>query len=304
VGPALTTQFDLPQVQHAYANLDNFRCVPGRPDSPDRCFVFFSGNGLYFPNTKEEFERRILREDRYEWIGLCPPPSTFRKAIFLRDVRKTWYVDGISARLDSIEKVVELLRVETAGFSEVVCVGNSAGGFAAALFGREIGAHAIYSFSGYFDLSSEVGDPANPGLAAAALDVRKQPWLSLGTRSVAPSAGPILHFAPVGSCIDRRQLRAGRSVPATHSFRLALNTHGQALENAFYPSVLTGGPERILRLSSRNPDKIWRQADFTRALVGRWGRLRLLALAGIRKAARRFTTSRPVEPIPPPGEKQ
>lgn len=45
-----------------------------------RAIVFFSGNGLYYPNTEEEFRNKVLDNNRYEWENLSKSAS--KKMLF------------------------------------------------------------------------------------------------------------------------------------------------------------------------------------------------------------------------------
>ena len=55
-------------IRQAYKAL-NYRIVETSART-NNAIVFFSGNGLYFPNTKEVFENVILNSDRYEWENI------------------------------------------------------------------------------------------------------------------------------------------------------------------------------------------------------------------------------------------
>ena len=52
--------------------------------------------------------------------------------IFVRDMWKQWYINGINQKIDSVEKVIEFLRTETENM-RVTTVGNSSGGYMATL---------------------------------------------------------------------------------------------------------------------------------------------------------------------------
>ena len=53
-----------PEMQEAYG-YNNYKEIFLNPFS-DVCIILFSSNGLYYPNTKEEFRETVLGEDRYE----------------------------------------------------------------------------------------------------------------------------------------------------------------------------------------------------------------------------------------------
>ena len=48
--------------------------------------------------------------------------------MFFRDIHKAWYIRGINERIDSIDKLVELIKLNLPEDSIIITVGNSAGG--------------------------------------------------------------------------------------------------------------------------------------------------------------------------------
>jgi hypothetical protein len=85
------------------------------------------------------------------------PPFEFFKAtgaipvkkLFVRDLRQAWYHRGIPGHGDGIEQVAAALGqiVSAGGTRRLVCAGNSAGGYAALLFGTLLGADAVLCFA-------------------------------------------------------------------------------------------------------------------------------------------------------------
>lgn len=111
--------------------------------------IYFSSNGLYYPNTKKEFEEKIIKNNFYEWER--NKLKRIEKNIFVRDIYKGWYLLGINKKINSPEKLIEFLREETRGY-EIVTVGVSSGGYAAVLYGSLLKADKIFSFNGQFNL--------------------------------------------------------------------------------------------------------------------------------------------------------
>lgn len=116
----------------------------------DLCVVYFSSNEIYYPNTLKSFEYSIIERDRYEWKRNRFPKAG--KHIFIRDIRKQWYIGGINSSLDSPLKLVEFLKKETAGF-KVYTIGSSAGGYAAILFGSMLQVNRVYAFNSQLNLN-------------------------------------------------------------------------------------------------------------------------------------------------------
>lgn len=141
-------QIDDEAVKKCYTCSDNYRIEYQNKES-NYVAIYFSSHGIYFPNEISSFERSILRRNRYEWTK----NSIVRagKHIFVRDIYKQWYLEGINKELNSIESLLEFLKHETKG-KKVITIGSSAGGYAAMLFGVLLNAETIYSFSGQISL--------------------------------------------------------------------------------------------------------------------------------------------------------
>jgi hypothetical protein len=113
------------------------------------CVIYFSSNEIYYPNTLKSFEYSIIERDKYEWKR--NRLSIAGKHIFIRDIRKQWYIGGINSKLDTPLKLAEFLEKETAGY-KVFTIGSSAGGFAAILFGSLLQVDRVYAFNSQLNL--------------------------------------------------------------------------------------------------------------------------------------------------------
>ena len=120
----------------------------------NRCFVFFSGNGIYFPDNSEEFYKTIEIGDRYEWKKISKDIDA-KKIIYLRDIKKIWYQKGINNKINDINKIILLLKKETKKFSEIVLVGSSAGGYLATIISNFLKKAYVINFAGQIDLKLE-----------------------------------------------------------------------------------------------------------------------------------------------------
>ena len=126
----------------------------------NKCYIFFSSNDIFFPNTVEEFTGRIVVKDRYEWTNMASSREIMADAgrmIFVRDLYKQWYITGANASVNSHDKLLERLRELSAGY-RVVTVGSSAGGYMAALAGARLDAEACFDFSGQIMLDGLLHD--------------------------------------------------------------------------------------------------------------------------------------------------
>ncbi len=126
------------------------------------CVIYFSSNDIYYPNTLQSFNYSIIERDKFEWKKNRHP--TAGKHIFIRDIRKQWYIGGVNSKLNSPLKLVEFLKSETTDY-KVYTIGSSAGGFAAILFGSLLKVKRVYAFNAQLNLevtmqnSSALVDP-------------------------------------------------------------------------------------------------------------------------------------------------
>ena len=145
-------QTDSDDVRKVFRNHSNYliEYSQSRHDRERYCALYFSSNSVYFPNTSEAFYNQLVKKDKFEWYRTRIQNA--EKHIFLRDIKKQWYLSGINGELDSIERLLHFLKKETEGY-RIITLGSSAGGFAAVLFGQLLDADRIYSFNGQFGLS-------------------------------------------------------------------------------------------------------------------------------------------------------
>ncbi|WP_434037635.1 hypothetical protein [Formosa sp. 4Alg 33] len=142
------------KVLEAYNTLDNFKIIEG-DESSDTVYVYFTSNGLYFPNTEEAFEE-VLSKDKYEWQHNLVNGA--RKHILVRDVFKQHYLKGINKDINSIDQLILFIK-ESCKDYKIVTLGSSSGGYMSMLVGSILNAYKIYSFNGQFDLWFKLETP-------------------------------------------------------------------------------------------------------------------------------------------------
>lgn len=148
-------------VCNVYNESENIKVFNDLSVSGSLCAVYFSSHNIYFPNIESVFKKKIIQGDYYEWENLRLPNAS--RHIFVRDVKKQWYVEGVNHRLNSIDLLAEEIKILTAGY-EVVCIGSSAGGYAAVLIGNIINAVRVYSFNGQTNLNTLLEFRSNPSI--------------------------------------------------------------------------------------------------------------------------------------------
>jgi hypothetical protein len=84
--------------------------------------------------------------------------SVDAKRAFIRDHRRAWYHRGVAGATSSIEETAQYLRaaIRNSGVRRTVMVGNSAGGYAALLFGVLAGADSVIAFAPQTFISAEL----------------------------------------------------------------------------------------------------------------------------------------------------
>jgi hypothetical protein len=125
------------------------------------CVVYFSSNDIYYPNNDIAFTESIINKNRFEWYG--NRVNYGHKHIFLRDIKKQWYLTGINKDIDSPQKMFEFLKEETQGY-KIILIGSSAGGFISVILGQLLNAERIYSFNGQFEILSILDKKSAPSV--------------------------------------------------------------------------------------------------------------------------------------------
>ena len=238
-----------PLVRECYAQEDNFLVeftpvAVSSEDIPPVCAIYFSSHGLYYPNTEEAFRQNILKNNRFEWQRNKVPYAS--KHIFLRDLHKQWYLTGVNAELDTPEKLKNFLRCETKGY-RVVCLGSSAGGYAAMLFGSLLDASLVISFNGQLNLNLLLDDPEKEAANPIVFANRENPGLNryYNLDRFIENRNDFFYFHSARSAIDIQQL-AGITVPI-NVIRFATGHHGIPFPRCCLRKLLSYSAEDFLR---------------------------------------------------------
>ena len=180
-----------PLAEEAYKK-DNYKITLHPEVKNGECVLYFSSNEVWFPNTEGTFHSAILEKDRYEWEA--KPYRVGEKNIYIRDIYKSWYVQGVSERLGSIDAVLAWLKEETAGY-EVVCIGSSAGGYMATVAGIYLHAKIVYAFSPQYCLYHPAYYDKNPFLQKYKDDANREKYYDISPM-VNKSDIPIVYIYP------------------------------------------------------------------------------------------------------------
>lgn len=147
-------QVDSSLVKQYYHGSENIKVVDDDKGDLNICVIYFSSNELYYPNTEASFKNAIVNKDKYEWQNNQLPGV--KRHIFVRDIQKQWYIEGVNSKLNTPELLQQKLKELSSGYL-IYTIGSSAGGFAAMLFGSVLGAKKIYAFNAQMDLNVCMG---------------------------------------------------------------------------------------------------------------------------------------------------
>ena len=229
-------------IEESYVKFENYK-IKIFDESKDTVYIYFSSNGLYFPDEINVFRHTIFERNYFEWENLSNHSvvaSNTNKAIFVRDVWKSWYVNGINAQLNTQDKLADFLKT-ICERKKIVTVGVSAGATAAILFGCLLKADRIVAFSPQIDLhlSNEQGaiscfdEIAGDEILSKYLDLR--PLIETYT-------GNLICVFPNGNFKDNSQYSLISDNPNIKFFVCKSKSHGVVL----YPesiAILIGGSD-------------------------------------------------------------
>lgn len=216
------------------------------------CYIFFSSNNIWFPNTEEAFRRSFIDNDYYEWLNFAKLPA--EKFIFVRDIYKSWYVTGINSRMDSADAVIDFLRKETLGM-KVITVGSSAGGYMAALVASRLNAEYSICFSAQFDLTVEGALGANPFLKKYSHNANKNRYYNI-VNTIRKSKTDIFYFMPAFSEDDKEQMNRVVDIENIHILKIATHRHGVPLLRGNLFQLLQMDKESLINLFDSKKDQI------------------------------------------------
>lgn len=218
---------------------DNYQCFDTGIDSRI-CYIMFSSNGLYYPNTREVFEDTILKKDRYEWkwvVNNSHIPQIAGRIIYVRDIYKCWYTKGINVRDNTIDKTLELLEELTRGY-QVVTVGSSAGGYMAVLTAIKLKAAYCFNFSGQYSIADNMGNP----------------YYDL-TEMLQDYKGEVFYFFPIGCEMDKRHFESVRHIKCVKAFQFADSKHAATMFAGNMCFIVDKSKDEMLRLYQKYAGK-------------------------------------------------
>lgn len=196
-------------------------------------YYFFSSNNIYYPNTQDQLEDTI-EKNKFEWENIAKSKSIltkYGKMIFVRDMWKQWYINGINQKIDSVEKVIEFLRTETENM-RVTTVGNSSGGYMATLVAQKLNAKMAYCVSGQFDIADQIS--RQPVVRKAAEENYK--YINI-VRTITSTT--VIYLYPALCEWDKQQADLVNNNNFVISIPFSNSKHGETCYGFNFPYILT-----------------------------------------------------------------
>lgn len=220
----LGDNLDADLLENAY-NKNNY-LIEYTKSNENLAVIYFSSHGIYRENTNEIFNKEINIKNRFEWYKIRIKRA--RKHIFIRDILKKFYEEGINSRINSIDKLLDFLKSETAGM-QIITVGSSAGGYMSLLAGIKLNAEMIFAFSPI--VKHYTGE-------------RKYEDL---TKLLKYNNSNIFYFTPIYSKNDLEQLDFIADIihPKLNIYKYKSHTHGPNLKRKGLKGLINSSPEFI-----------------------------------------------------------
>lgn len=220
-------------------------------EDKDLCVIYFSSNGIYFPNNEDAFRKRIIERNHFDWYRSRVPFAA--RHIFVRDVFKQWYIKGISAKHPDPESFLSLLSKLTAGYKRVVTIGSSAGGYAATLYGCMLKASRILAFSPQFSIGAVLQksrETANPVLREMKGTDRERYYDIRNIVNLNDSR--VVYLFPEKSSVDVIQYELIKHFPKMSVIRFNSAKHGMPCNTQCIPELVRMPDEKIASLCKKS----------------------------------------------------
>lgn len=259
------------EIYDYYCSHDNIEVQDSLGAVDDPVAVFFTGHGLYYPTTIEQFRLEVIQNNKFEWKNISKNnkiSNRFSKAIFVRDIYKNWCINGISRKIQTQDQLVDKLK-EIINGQRCVTIGSSAGGYMAVLFGVLLGAEAIFTFSPQINLYEYHKDHPIKYYENYVLDSNISKYMDL-TNIIKNYNGYIFYFFPYNCEEDYRQFLAVQKCENINFFSMNQSKHGETIWGDSIIYVLSHPYEELIKLSRYFSNSIIEPRTFSLKTVGLW----------------------------------
>lgn len=254
-------QTDSDIVNKVYQEQDNYLIEYDKKGDNEWCAIYFCSNDIYYPNTKEIFQKRIIDKNFFEWYH-----SRINKAykhIFIRDIFKQWYLAGINININSPKKLIDFLIKETHGY-KVITIGSSAGGYAAILYGSFINTQYVLAFNPQYELKSLL-ERSSEAINPLLFRIKDERIQYFDITTYINRQTNIFYFYSNASKWDREQNKhLIKDTPNLYKITFNTKHHGIPFLKVALPKVLNLNIEKLKSLSKNTHNPIW----FTIQMVG------------------------------------
>lgn len=237
-------------VNEAWETLSNY-LVETTSEQKELCVIYFSSNGIYYPNEEATFRDRVISHNVFEWYKSRIDQAD--KHIFVRDVFKQWYVKGINIEVPDHDSLLRFLRQATEGYRRVVTVGSSAGGYAAILFGCLLQAERIFAFCPQISIAPLV-ESASSAKNPVLQELRGSSLLKYAdlSMSIDMDSPAVVYFYSALSQIDVQQHALLDGCSRLHIVQLDSDVHGVQCPVECLPHLLKYDEKQWSELCARS----------------------------------------------------
>lgn len=233
-------------LNHMYKQ-DNIRIIEGMAKNK-KCIIICSSNGIYFPNTYEEFRWKIIGRDFYEGERISSLLIEYvERIILIRDIRKSFYVTGISEKYNSIDSVLCMLKELTEGY-EIITAGGSAGGYMAAIVGTCLDAQYVVNAGGQWNLYRYNHVVERYDFLKREVENKVcNKWFDLNMQ-LRYSSVPIFYMYGALNESDIQQVSSAADLDNIYPVGIKSSAHAQSVSTEPYLRLLCGTKEDVLKI--------------------------------------------------------
>ncbi len=246
------------EVKNIYNNDCNYKIIEHN-NNYDYTVVYFSSNGIYFPNTFEVFNKIIIENNRYEWLNSKNKFPFAKKSIFIRDIYKQWYLKGINSSINNIDKLIAFIKKEHTS-KKLILIGVSSGGYIATLIGIILRADYVFSFAGQLTLEYILNNSKDK-----IVNESYQKWKNYYNLEylLKKNSIDIFYFVCNESKYDKEHIDISSKYPCIHLFKFQCKTHGIPFNFILLNKIIANPKANLILISKKGngliqPSLFWR----------------------------------------------
>jgi len=245
-------------VTGCYENNSNYRIITNKEFSKSCTVVYFSSNGIYYPNELKIFHEAIINEDRFEWSNEQNQINNPSKIIFIRDIYKQWYLKGVNKQINNLDKLINFIQQENTE-EKLILVGVSSGGFVASLIGAKLNADMVFSFSGQFTLLPILNSKNNVIVNESYAEWSKY----YNLKAILEKTNiTIFYFVCNNSEVDKEDIKIALELECVHSFIFNCSKHGVPFPFRLLKKVISSDHGELIQLEKKYNKKIINSKNF------------------------------------------